>query len=289
MSFPFVFIVNMRERKERKDKMELLMKNIGITEYEFIIPVNITEETIPEEYRKNGMNTGNTSLNLTILTKIIPKAQQKKRDFIIMEDDLMNMIPTENIKSFILELIQNVQKDWNMIYLEYCLEICSLRKTIPNSIHIKKAFKPYCAAAILFRYENIDSVVNCIETKKNPLSFTYSSCIRENKIVAYISDPPIFSQDVLMQGDIDHISSPWNIHFYLNRFLKMYDVNATESKPRLPSCIDSVETLSYIHWWNVFWILLAILFVIGIYKYVFTSKKIKNYIRIASGIFDFGK
>ena len=288
MSFPFVFIVNMRERKERKDKMELLMNKIGITEYEFIIPVNVTEETIPEEYRKNGMNKGNTSLNLTILTKIIPKVQQKKSDFIIMEDDLMSMIPTENIKSYILKLIQNVPKDWNMIYLEYCLEMCSLAKEIPTNTHIKKAFKPYCAAAILFRYENIDSVVNCIENKKNPLSFTYSSCIRENKIVAYISDPPIFSQDVLMQGDIDHISSPWNIHFYLNRILKMYDENATESKSRLPSCIDSVETLSYIRWWNLFWILLAILFVIGFYK-IFISKKIKNYIRIVSGILDFGK
>lgn len=287
--FPFVFIVNMRERKERKDKMELLMQKIGITEYEFIIPVNITEETIPEEYRKNDMNKGNTSLNLTILTKIIPKIQQKKRDFIIMEDDLMSMIPTENIKSYILELIQNVPKDWNMIYLEYCLEMCSLAKEIPTNIHIKKAFKPYCAAAILFRYENIDSVVNCIETKKNPLSFTYSSCIRENKIVAYISDPPIFSQDISMQGDIDHISSPWNIHFYLNRILKMYDTNTTESKPRLPSCIDSVETLSYIRWWNVCWILLVILFVIGFYNCVFISTKKKNYIRIVSGIFDFGK
>ena len=272
-SFPFVFIINMRERTERKEKMEKLMQQIGITEYEFIIPVEITEETIPEEYRKNRMNKGNTSLNLTILTKIFPKIQREiRRDFIVMEDDLMSTIPVTKVKEHIVHILREVPKDWNMIYLEYCLEMCSLAPKTPtknpSSLSVlKKAFHPYCAAAILFRYNTADSVYKCIETKKNPLSFTYSSCIYNKELVAYIADPPVFAQDVLMQGDLAHTESPWNIHFYLNRILKMYDTDATISKPRLPACIDSIETLDYIRWWNVGWILMSIVFLLGLYRY----------------------
>jgi hypothetical protein len=275
MSFPFIFIINKRERIERKEKMEKLMQQIGIIEYEFILPVEITEDTIPEEYQKNRMNKGNTSLNLTILTKIFPKVQQKiRRDFIIMEDDLMSIVPYSEVKTHILQILREVPDDWNMIYLEYCLEMCSL--AIPVSKTIKKAFHPYCAAAILFRYNTAELVEKCIDTKKNPLSFAYSSCISNKELIAYIADPPIFAQDVMMQGDIAHTASPWNIHFYLNRILKMYDTEATISKPRLPACMDKMETLEYIRWWNVGWILLSIVFLLGIYrnrKYFFVGKK----------------
>ena len=272
--FPMVYIINMRERTERKEKMTNLMKKIGITEYEFIEPVKITDETIPEEYAKNRMNKGNTSLNLTILTKIYPKIREKKRNFIVMEDDIMTMMPEEKVKTYILELLREVPDNWNMIYLEYCLEMCSLGETVTKTNKLKKAFKPYCAAAILFRYDTINKVEKCIETKKKPLSFTYTSCIANKDIIAYVAHPPVFAQDVLMQGDIDHTASPFGIHFYLNRILKMYDdtTGATVSKPRLPHCIDSRETLTYIRWGNVGGILFGLLFLLGIYRYRFLKK-----------------
>jgi Ca2+-binding EF-hand superfamily protein len=265
----------MRERTERKEKMTNLMQNIGITEYEFIEPVKITDETIPEEYLKNRMNKGNTSLNLTILTKVYPKIREKKRNFIVMEDDIMVMMPEENVNNYILELLREVPDNWNMIYLEYCLEMCSLGKTVTKTNKLKKAFKPYCAAAILFRYDTMIKVQNCIETKKKPLSFTYTSCIYNKELIAYIATPPIFAQDVLMQGDIEHTKSPWSIHFYLNRILKMYDDNSdtTVSKPRLPHCMDSVETLDYIRWGNVGGALVGFLVLLGIYRYFSITKK----------------
>ena len=277
MSFPYVYIINMRERTERKQKMTNLMQKIGITEYEFVEPVKITDETIPEEYAKNRMNKGNTSLNLTILTKVYPKIQEKKKNFIIMEDDIMTMMPEEHVKNYILELLREVPNNWNMIYLEYCLEMCSLGETITKTNKLKKAFKPYCAAAILFRYDTINKVQQCIETKKQPLSFTYTSCIREKELIAYVAHPPVFAQDVLMQGDIDHTASPFGIHFYLNRILKMYDdtKDTTISKPRLPHCVDSVEIFDYIRWGNVGGILLGFLFLLWGYRYFLITKKRK--------------
>ena len=275
-AFPMVYIINMRERTERKQKMTNLMQKIGILEYEFIEPVKITDETIPEEYAKNRMNKGNTSLNLTILTKVYPKIQDKKRNFIIMEDDIMTMIPEENVYNYILELLREVPDNWNMIYLEYCLEMCSLGETVTKTNKLKKAFKPYCAAAILFRYDTMNTVRNCIETKKQPLSFTYTSCIREKELIAYIATPPIFAQDVLIQGDIEHTKSPWSIHFYLNRILKMYDDNSssnTVSKPRLPHCMDSVKTLEYIRWGNVGGALIGFFFLLWVYRYFLITKK----------------
>jgi hypothetical protein len=267
----------MRERTERKEKMTKLMQNIGITEYEFIEPVKITDETIPEEYQKNNMNKGNTSLNLTILTKVFPKIREKNRNFIVMEDDIMTMMSERNVHNYILELLKEVPNDWNMIYLEYCLEMCSLGETITKTNKLKKAFKPYCAAAILFRYDTINKVQQCIETKKQPLSFTYTSCIREKDIIAYVAHPPVFAQDVLMQGDIDHTASPFGIHFYLNRILKMYDdtKDTTISKPRLPHCVDSVEIFDYIRWGNVGGILLGFLFLLWGYRYFLITKKRK--------------
>lgn len=284
-SFPFVFIINMQERIERKAKMELLMKKIGISSsnYTFIVPVKITDETIPEEYQKNRMNKGNTSLNLTILTKIYP-ILPKNRDFIIMEDDIMTMMPETQVKTYIFQLLKEVPTDWNMLYLEYCLEMCSLSTTITSTNKLKKAFKPYCAAAILFRYNTLNKVQNCIETKKQPLSFTYTSCISEKQIVAYVAHPPVFAQDVLMQGDIEHTISPWNIHFYLNRILKMYDIDAKESKPRLPHCADSSEIWTYIRWRNLFLFLLGIFLFYGIYSY-FIKRKIEKKTKLHSNRF----
>ena len=274
--FPFVFIINKTERTERKEKMTNLMQNIGITEYEFIEPVKITDETIPEDYLKNRMNKGNTSLNLTILTKVFPKTKtmEKKRDFIIMEDDLMAMMPETEIKIYILQMMREVPDNWNMIYLEYCLEMCSLGETVTKTNKLKKAFHPYCAAAILFRAETVAKVQQCIETKKQPLSFTYTSCIYNKDLIAYIATPPIFAQDVLMQGDIEHTKSPWSIHFYLNRILKMYDDTdaTTISKPRLPHCLDSRETLDYIRWGNVGGVLVGFLFLLGSYRFLFLKK-----------------
>ena len=269
--FPMVYIINKRERTERKQKMTNLMNKIGITEYEFIEPVKITDETIPEEYQKNRMNKGNTSLNLTILTKIFPKIQ---RDFIIMEDDLMAMMPKKEIKSYISQMLREVPNDWNMIYLEYCLEMCSLGETITKTNKLKKAYHPYCAAAILFRAETVTKVQQCIDSKKNPLSFTYTSCIDNKELIAYVATPPIFAQDVLMQGDIEHTKSPWSIHFYLNRILKMYDDNSdtTVSKPRLPHCMDSMETLEYIRWGNIGGALVVFLFLLLTYRYFFVGK-----------------
>jgi hypothetical protein len=191
----------------------------------------------------------------------------------------MVMIPEDKVKNHILQLIREVPKDWNMIYLEYCLEMCSLAQTISNTTILKKAFKPYCAAAILFRYDTLTKVEKCIETKKNPLSFTYTSCIREKELIAYVAHPPVFAQDVIMQGDIAHTASPWNIHFYLNRILKMYDTDAKNSKARLPACLDSMETWTYIRWWNVFWILLTFLILLRLFqyrKYIFVAKKQTN-------------
>jgi hypothetical protein len=272
MSFPFIFIINKRERTERKIKMEKLMQQIGIgrMEYEFIVPVEITEDTIPKEYLENHMNVGNTSLNLTLLTKIFPKVQQKiRRDFIIMEDDLMARIPYSEVKTQILYILKEVPEDWNMIYLEYCLEICSLAR--PSTANTKKAFHPYCAAAILFKYKTMDLIHHCIDTKKNSLSFTYSSCIFNKELIAFLADPPIFAQDVRMQGDITHTASPWNIHYYLNHILQMYDTEATISKPRLPACIDRIETLEYIRWWNIGGIIVSIVFLLGMYKSFFVG------------------
>jgi hypothetical protein len=275
MDFPHVFIINMAKRTDRKEKMIKLMNDLDITDYEFVTPVPLDE--IKELPKGSSISKENLSLNLTITQKIIPNA---KGNFIILEDDLMCMIDAKKVKSVIMRLINKAPADWNMIYMEYCFEKCGLATKIDDTgpeVQLKKAFKPYCAASIIFNYNRIKDVFDCIETEQKPMSFTYSTCIRDQRINAYISYPPIFAQDVKMQGDLKHTDSIFKLHFWLDKLLYMYDPNPAKSYPRLPACADSLEMLSYVRWYNIFWL---IIFIIAFFMLVNTSYRkdvIKNF------------
>ena len=58
----------------------------------------------------------------------------------------------------------------------------------------------------------------------------------------------------------------------------MYDDNSdtTVSKPRLPHCMDSVETFDYIRWGNVGGALVGFLVLLGIYRYFLITKKVSK-------------
>jgi hypothetical protein len=253
------------------------MNEIDIKDYEFVTPVALDEiKKIPDG---SSISKENLSLNLTILQKVIPRA---KGNFIVLEDDLMCMIDKKQVKPVIMQLLKSAPSDWNMIYMEYCFETCSLTKQLNNDtsgVQLKKAFKPYCAASIIFNYSKIKDVINCIETEKKPLSFTYTNCIRHKNVNAYISYPAIFAQDVTMQSDLKHTSSIFKLHYWLDKILYIYNKDNTNSYPRLPSCVDSWNTLSYIRWYNIFWLVVLIVLIYVIINSYNKKEVIKNFSR----------
>lgn len=274
MSFPHVFIINMAKRTDRKEKMIKLMNDLDITDYEFVTPVPLDE--IKEIPKGSSISKENLSLNLTITQKIIPNA---KGNFIILEDDLMCMIDAKKVKSVIMQLLNKAPTDWNMIYMEYCFEKCGLTKTInveTDAVQLKKAFQPYCTAAIIFNYNKAKDIVKCIETENIQLSFTYARCIKDTRVNAYISYPPIFAQDVKMQGDLNHTNSIFKLHYWLDKLLYMYDTNPKKSYPRLPACADSLEMLSYVRWYNIFWLVILIIIFCMLANTSYRKDVIKN-------------
>ena len=232
MSPCHAFIINMAsKRPDRRRHMTALMADMGWDAYEFVEPV--------EGVASGQTNAANMSLRNTLLRVIFPKAgKMGLGEFVVFEDDVMTMGPRSHVVPRIDGLLQEVRSaglDWDMIYLEYCLEACSLGMRV--SLHLNEAITPFCAAAILFNGRRLQNVIGCMERYEEPMSFTYSKCIREGRVRALVASPPLFAQDVVLQGDLNH----QGVHMILNWIMKMYDPDATESSPRLPHCVEGTK------------------------------------------------
>lgn len=236
-----VFIINLPKRTDRHAKMVTLMNTIGFKNYRFVEPLKVdAEDPIFPNLNKNQL-----SLNRTVQTKIFPHVQSDK--FIVFEDDLMAMIPAQDIIPRLQTIVKELPDDWDMIYLEYCMEMCPMTKAISNTL--RKAFTPYCTAAVLYRTSSIPKFTQCMEVEKAQIDFSYVSCIWQNKLSAYIAYPALFAQDVMMQSDLNHIESK-SIQYYLNFLVKMYNPDAKTSYPRLPQCMTPSHLAPYIRWEN---------------------------------------
>jgi len=241
----YAFVINMAlKRPDRRRHMANLMSEMGWRDYEFIEPF---EKDVKDP------DAANTSLRNTIVRLIFPRAAELGLDyFVVFEDDVMQMDGTrgKTIDTIDKLVIEANEIAWDMIYLEYCLEVCSLGMRVSSGL--QEAVTPFCAAAILFNGSSLFKIADCLATYPYPMSFAYSTCIREGRVRALVASPPLFAQDVIMQGDLNH----GGVHWYLNWIFKMYDPLADKSKPRLPHCVDSASVLQYLT--GFFWLVLSI-------------------------------
>lgn len=243
------------------------MAEIGITNYQFIEPIKVDKE----DPNFPTLNKSHLSLNRTIQERIFPRVTTPQ--FIVFEDDLMTMVPPHEIIGRLNNIIREVPAEWDMVYLEYCMEMCPLlTQKVSNNLH--KAFKPYCTAGVLYRTQSIPKFKTCMQMEKAQVDFAYVSCIRKKQLQAYIAQPPLFAQDVTMQSDLNHLH-PSHIQYYVNMFIRMYDENARRSMPRLPHCATPRHLAPYIRWFNVFFILVGF-FALLISIVLITRHYVKN-------------
>jgi hypothetical protein len=244
--FPNIYVINMPNRIDRRVAMSKMLRDIGLLDHViWVEPVRVESTDIPEDMKH--MTPGYLSLNRTVADKIMSVIEQGP--FIVMEDDLMPMMEPSKIKSYLSRLINQAPADWDMIYLEYCMEVCMCTKST-GTPGLYRAHKPYCTGAIIYNGASKNKFIDCMRTEKQLIDFSYVRCIMDGRINAYITFPPVFAQNVLYQGDLNHLAKK-NIQYYLNHVIKMYDSNAKEAKPRLPHCVDSWSTLTYVRWVNV--------------------------------------
>jgi hypothetical protein len=265
-----VFIINLPHRVDRRKKMEKLMTDIGFKNYKFVEPVKVDKED-PVKYP--NMNKNHISLNRTVPEKIFPFV--KGDHFVVFEDDLMSMVPPKEVIPRLDKIIKEVPADWDMVYLEYCMEMCPY-KTEKVTENLHRAYKPYCTAGILYRKSSLADIAKCMEEEKALIDFAYVQCIKKKKLDAYITQPPLFAQDVTMQSDLNHINGK-SIQYYLNFLIKMYDSDAKTSYPRLPHCVTPSSLAGYIRWTNFILFLLIVIVVLSLLgvgiTHLFKSKR----------------
>jgi hypothetical protein len=233
--------------------MEALLHRCGLDgNAEFVEPVVV--DVVPHEFRH--LSKGYLSLNLTVRDKVWRRAADLGIPyFIVMEDDIMELGKPEATLDRITTILSEVPPDWDMVYLEYCMEKCFRSRKV--SSQLKTATEPYCTAAVIYRTKSIGKLRDCLDTKKRLIDFSYVSCIADGALHAYVASPPLFAQDAYYDGDLAHLSSPQHIQYWLNWIIRMYpDVDEgvddrRKHYPRLPACISFADLYRYVRWRNV--------------------------------------
>ncbi|MEB3201786.1 MAG: hypothetical protein VKK05_03090 [Synechococcus sp.] len=225
------------------------MAEIDITNFVFVEPVKV--DRLPDAFK--DMDKGEYSLIATVLYKILPNAAGDH--FIVFEDDVKPLIPSNLIKKRISQTLSVVPSDWDMIHLEYCFEISLLTQST-NTPLLKKAFRPMCTAAIIYNKSSIEKIISCVNKEKQTLDESYVNCIRKSKLTSYISTPPIFAQQANLESDLNFSAQINHKAYWISKFFMMH--GNPKTLQRLPSCIDSYETIYYVKWTNVAFFLISI-------------------------------
>lgn len=255
----------MPNRIDRRNRMIALMNfmGIGAADYAFVEPVkiDITYQTSRIPAGMEHLSNAYLSLNLTVMDRILGSVMGDGY-ILVLEDDLMPMMPPAKIVQRIKDIVAEAPKDADMIYLEYCMEFCGMQQS--ETPLLNKAYKPYCTAAVLYKKTSVPKIRECLQKEGKLIDMAYSSCISRGELKAYVAKEPVFAQDVALQGDLGHLDNANNIQYYLDKFIVLYDKDATASKPRLPSCADSLNALSYVRWGRiaVFFIIVVATFII---------------------------
>lgn len=167
-----IFIINLRSRKDRKEYMIKLMKELNFKNYMFIEPVSL-EKTLDFATRI-GINTAIikedlkllkplslVATNINILENFKAKFPNNNK-FIIMEDDI-KVYSKENINNI---LLNSEKVMYDQFYLEFCNGHCSKFKKIYDNV-FKLNGKVHCTAAIIYDVKIIDKIVQFFYSSKN--------------------------------------------------------------------------------------------------------------------------
>lgn len=195
-----VFVINMPNRPDRRKNIISLFNKIGCSHYTFVEPVH------PKKYCR-FLNEPQASLRSTTLS-ILESQKDVKGFTLIFEDDVILNPKLKdqpiNFTSIIQSIIRHTPHYWDLIYLEYCFEFCSMTYKI-NSL-LQRTFLPSCAASILFNNQSLPKICslltyyNCL-----PADNVYGYGNLLNRIVSYSLIEPLFIQDCSSYGsDLKH-------------------------------------------------------------------------------------
>lgn len=179
-----IYVINLKERTDRKLHIEDQLKKINCTEYKLIEGIN--GNTLLNKTRlRNGM-FGLVNTYLKIYDEWI---QKDCDDIIIIEDDCLFV---ENFNEKLEDYIKNVPSDWDMLYFGANHNYHMGKKTIKINEKCIKLNNSYSAHCVLLKKKVFEELIENIKNFSIENDVMMSNL--QNKYNAYSSSEVLATQ-----------------------------------------------------------------------------------------------
>ena len=115
--------------------------------------------------------------------------------FGIFEDDLMLGSSSLDARKRIDSAISELPPSADVLYREYCFELCNMLDCHSTFHYIRRAVKPGCTAAMIFTKKGAQRTLPRIKSVFLGLDNMYAELIFNGELEAFLLAPPIFFQD----------------------------------------------------------------------------------------------
>jgi GR25 family glycosyltransferase involved in LPS biosynthesis len=150
-----IYVINLKERTDRKSHVEDQLKKINCTEYKLIEAIN-GNTSLNKTRLKNGM-FGLVNTYLKIYNEWI---QKDCADIIIIEDDCLFV---ENFNEKLEDFIKNVPSDWDMLYFGANHNYHMGKETIKINEKCIKLNNSYSAHCVLLKKKVFEELIEKIK------------------------------------------------------------------------------------------------------------------------------
>jgi len=190
-----IFVINLKERKDKYERIKLHMKQQKITNYERFnaIKPNLTDiyenKNLLALYRKSCFGIGVIGCKLSHLAVINLAKKRGYKSILILEDDAFPLSNfSENIKKNFHEL-EETKTDWDMLYLGANHK----SKGVTISPHIKRCFSAYTTSSYIVKSVLYDTILENANLSPVEIDNYYVNEIQK-KYKVYSVSPNLITQ-----------------------------------------------------------------------------------------------
>ena len=207
------FVISSPAHLDKRTQTRYLLQSAGFSDVQFVPFVAANDLNMSDMLAQGQVSAGsmkaiiNTpwvgsskllkvlSLMKNHLQGVKMGLQANHRIFGVFEDDLMLAASPHDVVQRIGAAIAELPSTADILYLEYCYELCSKHQYEPGHEYIVRAVKPQCAGAILFTQKGAKKVLTMMKNMFLALDNMYAELISHGFLEAYLITPPVLLQD----------------------------------------------------------------------------------------------